>query len=190
METIEKVHKSKQIDKIKITDKGVTVDWTETVMTETYKPSPNGEGPDELVGETKNFLHHSTGGDFLPHKDFMDAMKMLRKPVIQACEWGDFKHFDKFRIYGVAFAGESDEATVVITYSKEIEWNGKVLPAMNTQPIPLGDNDKFDTSSQIDKFCKNIIDEAWAYLGGKHAENPQLSLEFEGGDKLKLNVEK
>lgn len=180
MET--KQHKSKRIEKIKMSDEGTTIHWTETIMTETYNDA------NELQSEDKNFIHHAPESDFRPHKDFMDAMKMLRKPVIDICELGDYKHFDKYRIYGVSFSGEQDEAKVIISFGKEVDWSGLVFNS-NTPLTPLYDQDKFQGAAQLDKFCAAILREAWLYIDGKHAENPQLSLSFADGSHNNLPLQ-
>ena len=189
METISKQHKSKQINKIKISeDKDVLVLYRTTILTERYEKMEDGsEGA--LQSEDKNFIDTPHLSDYLPHKDFLDAMKMLRKPVIDICEWKDYKNFDSYGIYGVTFSGEQDTASVIISAGKEIEWSGKVFN-FTTPLTPLHDNDKFDGSKKLDEYCANIIKEAWLYVEGKHAENPQLSLQFEGGESVNLQVQK
>lgn len=178
----EKTHRFKQIDKIKVHEDGVIIDWSETIMTEQYNDA------NELTSESKNKISHTHDANFMPHKDFMDSLKMLRKPVIDICEFGDYKNFDKYRIYGVSYSGEQDEAQVIISFGKQVEWSGKVFNS-NTPLTPLYDQDKFEGSKLVDKFCKNINEEAWKYMEGKHADNPQLSLAFESGTDMNLNVQ-
>jgi len=177
-----KTHRSKQTDKIKVSDEGVIITWLETVLTEKYNVADK-----QLISEDKNKIKHIHDGNFLPHKDFLDAMKMLRKPVIDICELGKYDQFDRIRIYGVSFSGEQDEAKVVITYGKEVEWSGQVWIS-NTPLTPLYDQDKFTGSKNLDKCCAAILKEAQLYMDGKHAENPQLSLSFENGEKVELPV--
>jgi hypothetical protein len=176
-----KFNRNTTIDKVKVSDEGVIIEYTETVVTETW------EG-DQLVGEDKNRTKKRHDSDFRPHKDFVAAMKMLRKPVIDICDLGDYKNFDKYRIYGVSFSGEQDDAKVIISAGKEVDWSGMVFNFV-TPLTPLHDNDGFKSSKQLDGFCANIIAEAKEYMNGKHSENPQLTISFESGENAKLQVQ-
>lgn len=144
---------------------------------------------DTVVAEDKNVLTHKVDGTYQPHKDFVDAMKMLRKHIIAICEFGNFKHFEKYRVNGISLSGmdSDDDALVVISAGKELE-SGKVFNFV-TPATPLADNATYGDSKQLDEFCNNIVKEAWEYLNGKHAENPQLALEFANGEKVNMDVQ-
>ncbi len=176
-----KTNKSKLLDKIKISEDGAIVNWTETTLIEKYKDG-------DLVDEERHKAKHTFESDQLAHKDLVDALKMLRKPVIEICELGDYKHFDKYRITGVNFSGEQGNAKVIIFAGKEIEWSGQVLN-FNTPLTPLYDNEKYAGAAKLDELCANVIKEAWLYIDGKCAENPQLSLEFEDGSKENISTQ-
>lgn len=176
----------KQMLKVKFEDQGndgVTLVWNETHFV-TKK-----DEKDEVVAEDKNIISHSITGDYRPHKDFVDAMKMLRKHVIGICEIGNFKNFEKIRINGISLSNIEDEekAKVIISAGKELEtgdvWN------FVTPGVQLADNPKYGDSKQLDEFCNTIVKEAWEYISGKHAENPQLSLQFENGEHEHMTVQ-
>lgn len=174
MNTKNKRHTTRQIDKVKITDKGtgVLIVWTETILTERKT-----KGSD-VLGEDRNKLEHIVTGDFAPHQDLLDAFAMLRKPVLDICELPDYGKLESYRCTGVSFSGEQDEATVVITAVKTAGWSGKAF-AFNTPATPLQDNDQYTGSELLDKFCKAIVTEAWEYVNGKHAIPAQMELELQ-----------
>lgn len=176
----------KQMLKVKFEKQGANGVYLE--FTETHYVIKKDES-DTVVAEDKNVLTHKVGGTYQPHKDFVDAMKMLRKHVIAICELGNFKNFEKYRINGITLSGmdSDDEAMVVISAGKELE-SGKVFNFV-TPATPLADNASYGDSKQLDEFCANITKEAWEYINGKHAENPQLSLQFEGGENVNMAVQ-
>lgn len=187
--TKEKVHRTEDIDKINLSKGKVVISTTETILVETYdKDDVNFEN---LLSEKKNFINHNYTADYLPHEDFVNAMKMLRKPVIDIMELKDYKKFDQYQILGIQLNGEKDDSKVIIIYQKHLEWCHKPSPAYATVPVPLYDQEHYSGSKQLDGFCSAIVKEAWAYMKGKHAFEPQLTLEFASGEKMdmKLTVE-
>jgi hypothetical protein len=170
MATKSKATTTKLIDKIKVDTDGVVIHYTETIREKKEDEAP-----------TENKLKHVVDGDFLPHKDLLDAMKMLRKPMIEILELGDFKHFDGYTVTGIVLTGSADTAKVVIVAQKEIEWSGLPLNII-TPATPLYDQEEYGDSKDLDKKCAAIVAEAWAYIGGKHAANPQMAFEFQVQD--------
>lgn len=176
----------KQILKVKIKKEEVSILYTET--THITRKNPDN---DEVISEDKFVTTHDVMAKFPPHKDFIDAMQMLRKPVIDICELGNFNKFADYTVKGISISGlDSEEDTrVVITASRKLEHNTKPFN-FNTPPATLSNTDEYSDAEKVDKFVKKICDEAWEYLGGKHAENPQMSLEFADGSSEALKLAK
>jgi hypothetical protein len=177
-------HVTKQILKVKIKKEEVFISFTET--THIIRKNPDTL---ELISEDKFVSNHDVTGRFLPHGDFTDAFKMLRKPVIDLTEQGNFNQFDRYTIKGISLSGmDSDEdARVVITASKKLEHNTKPFN-FNTPAATLFNEEEYADAEKLDGFVKKICDEAWLYLGGKHSVNPQMSLEFQDGTKKTMEV--
>lgn len=185
MEPITETRVSKQMQKVKIKKDVVLMEWTETTSIVQKNPDTN-----EVVSENKFTSKRMSEDKFLPHADFSNAMKMLRKPVIDITESGNFKDFEKYTVKGISLSGmeADDTARVVISASKKLENNNRPFNFV-TPPVTLFDNNEYADAEKLDKFCKVICDEAWLYLGGKHAESPQLSLEFQDGEKKIMEVQ-
>jgi hypothetical protein len=185
----EKVYPAvKQIDKIKIGQKNdidqIYVEHTETIQVDTM------DDKGEVFATKYYHRNEKKMYDFPPHKDFLDAMKMLRKLVIDLCEFkGEWDKFNDYEVVGVSFSGmdDDDSAGVIITAFKTTERTGKKL-LINT-PFNLLNDPNYGDSEMLDEYCKKVRDEAYEYLGGKHAANPQLSLSFESvGDNFNISV--
>lgn len=118
---------------------------------------------------------------YRPHTDFIGAMKMLRKPAMQICEFTDFNNFESYSVHGITLKGmnEDETAGVVITFDKTLA-NGQILN-LNTPFTLLGERSSFGDAAKLDKFLSAITEQATLYLGGRYAESPQLTLSFENG---------
>ncbi len=187
METTTKVTKKivKQINKVKILKDFCLVDWDEQI----HEIHTDVEG--NLVKEDKFTINHPDKSDYPPHEDFVNSFKMLRKMVIDICGWtGEFGNFQLYNPLGVTFMGMDDDETaaVIITCNKKIERSGQLF-TFNTPKTTLFNAEVYADAEQLDKACAKIRDEAFLYLDGKHAAIKQLSLEFESGEKMKMDVQ-
>ncbi len=175
-----------QINAVKVLKEKVMVHYTETIHEMHFDKDQN------LIKEDKYHVQHPLEGDWLPHEDFVVAMKMIRKLVIAICGWkGEFKNFDLYNVLGLTFKGmdENETAKVVITANKKIE-RSKQFFTFNTPPTTLFDINLFDDAEELDNLCKIVVDEAFKYiLEGKKASPVQLNLEFESGENVTLNVQ-
>jgi hypothetical protein len=174
----------KQMLKGKIKKNEVLIRYKQTTLI--IKKNPEN---DEVISESKVHAFHDVVSQFDPHQDLLDAFNMLRKPVIDICEMGNFKAFDKYQIKGITLIGmdSDDDARVMITASKKLEHNKKPFN-FNTPPATLSNMEEYSDAEKLDKFVKKVCDELWAYLDGKHAQSPQMTLEFQNGTTTNLKV--
>lgn len=178
---------SKQLLKGKIKKDRVEVLYSETITINTV----NAEDQKEIIGTDKVVNFHTVLSRFLPHVDLLNAMKMLRKPVIQILEFGNFKGFEDYTIKGISLSGmeDGDDPRVVITASKKLEHQKKPFN-FNTPAVTLANDDEYAGAEDLDKWVANICTEFFAFLfEGKHAESPQMKLQFADGSEEKMSVE-
>lgn len=191
----------RQIVKIKnLGAKGIYGEYNEIIKVDRYEEHPGdqwaGSGGVRASGleiepfESKTYTCNTKKTyEFLPHKDFLDALKMLRKIVIDLCEFkGEWEKFNDYEVLGLSFSGmdSDDTAGVVITASKTTERTDKTF-TFNTPFNLLADKNYGDTD-KLDQYCAAVRDEFYKYLDGKHAENPQLSLQFEDGNSINMTI--
>lgn len=175
----------RQLNAVKILKDHVIVDFDEIV----HEIITDKEG--NLVKEDKFLECHPNKYNYPPHQDFIDSMKMLRKMVIDICGWkGEFKNFQLYTVTGITLQDMDDDESskVIITCQKKIERSGQVF-TFNTPATTLFNDSVYADAEALDKACVVIRDEAYLYIGGKHAEVPQLTLKFEDGENMKMDVE-
>lgn len=175
----------RELNAVKVLKDHVLVDYDEIVHEIVTDKDGN------LVKEDKFRINHPIKANYPPHQDLVDAMKMLRKPVIDICGFtGEFKNFQLYTVTGISLAGMDDDetASVIITASKKVERSGQAF-TLNTPSTTLSNEAKYADCAKLDEYCVAIRDQAYLYLEGKHAEVPQLTLKFEDGENMKMNVE-
>lgn len=185
LETVKEKTFLKQFTKIKVLEKTVEIFWDEiTTIVTKEKEAGTVLGTVKKRKEKKEIDHHNR-----PHEDFHNALNMLRKPVIDICEFGNFKEFLQYIVQGITLIGmDSDEtAGVMIHAGKAVDWSGQEF--FFTTPKLRFLDEKYSDGEKVDKYCKRICEEAQLFLDGKHAAPPQMQLEFEGGEKVDMAVE-
>lgn len=178
-----RTHTHRVFNSIKIKKESVVVNYTKLTLTERLDELGN------VIGEERNKETIPHELDFIPHPDLLKSLKMLRKTVIQAMEFKDFTDHKQYNVIGISIFGEQDNAKVIITYTKNPKWTDDEATA-NTVPIPLYDNDDFGDSEKVDKLCSIVKNESFYFVDGiKRGVKEQLELQFEGGDKVKMDVQ-
>lgn len=184
-----RTRETKELQKVKILKENVTIVYIETVEIDHIQKDGEEEADDDNVVATRVYKkQHNEVQDFPPHIDFINAMKMLRKMVIDLCGFKDWENFDDYTVTGMTLTemGSEETASVIINAQKKIG-DPNQFAAIQTPTTRLLDPNYAD-SEKLDTFCAKVKQEAWAYLDGKHAENPQMSLNFEDGTNTKMPV--
>jgi hypothetical protein len=120
---------------------------------------------------------YSIKGRHRPHKDFIDAMKSLRKMALEANEMTvDSKEISSWTVNGLDIAGDMflKQSRVVLILAKTVKRTGKVSEMKTTQITMYPEKDDPQAFKDVDKLTKGIeyvIGEAWEYLNGKYDEN-------------------
>lgn len=167
----------KQITSIKIfpDHSKVKIAWITNVQAD--EPEEEDEG-----GRTSNDF--SVLGRHRPHKDFVEAMKTLRKYALEIADIDvDNKSIKDWTVCEVQISGDMilNKSRAVMTLAKKVEWSGKVIQFKVSQVTMFPRKDETSRYYNAEKMTKQIevcIEEAWAYLNGKFEEeiNPQLAL--------------
>lgn len=164
----EEVAIDKQIKQIKIdgSDLTVKIKFEEVI---TYPPA---EGEEASV-DIKNI--HIIDSGHRCHKDFTNAMKKLRKHALAIIEIKD-ETVDNYAISGIKIDGDQvlKQSRISMTLVKKIKWLD------DTTEIPINQISMYDSGyegqDEMNKVIKGILEEAWAYIGGKQEKGQQLAL--------------
>jgi len=179
-------NKFRQITGVKVLKKEVVISSQTTYIYTERTPSG------DLVSEEK-FIKTEAGvkWNFPPHADFINAMKMLRKIVIDAFGFkGEFSNFDKYHVLGISLSGMDKDETSKVKISAQKESDNGERGTLVTRKLSLSDPDKYADCEQLDKLCKAIITEAELYEGGKREEKAQLTIPYEDGENVTMSVQK
>ncbi len=179
----------KNISKVNITDKRVLIEIIETVTIRHYTREDDVVEEEEELFKTEIYKKkHKYEHTFSPHIDFLNSLKMLRKLAIDLCEFRDFENFERYQVIGVTFSGmdSDDEAGVIISCIKTTERTNEKFEF--DTPFNLLNDPNYADTDKLDNYCAVIRDESYQYLSGKHAENPQLSLQFESGESVQMKI--
>lgn len=122
-----------------------------------------------------------------PHKDFVDAMKKLRKHglAILGIELADeAKQLKNWTVSGIKISGDMllKQSRVILTLSKKVDLTGKIARIKTGQVTlypKVDDAVKYHDADKLANLVEDVVKEAWAYLfSGKYESetNPQLAL--------------
>lgn len=148
----------------------------------------NGEPEtDEDEGEgiklrPRKYTAESGSGD-VPHKDFINAMKKLRKFAFEIAEMTvDSKELPTWTVSEISISGDyvQQQSRVVMKLSHYIKSTKKVIPLGPFPQVTMypqnDDAVKYHNAAQMTKIIEEIIHEAWLYLDGKFDQKGQLPL--------------
>lgn len=157
----------KYMESIKILNGKVDITWIEK---HTFTSG------DDVKTYTLNPRHKS---DFRPHEDFTNALKVLRKFLIDINEFGDVKDFQRYTVTGVHFSGldQNETSQVLITGIKKLKRNDKEF-AVQTPLTSLFEKEDYFDCQLLDAACSKVVNEAWEFIKHKRAPEPQLSIAF------------
>jgi hypothetical protein len=185
--------KHRQITKIKLSKdlNKVIIQFTELEETEF------GNGEEDEEGSSVLPHVHTILGRHRPAKDFIDAMKGLRKFALDSNEMTvDSKELPLWTVSTVDIAGDMflKQSRVVLTLAKMVKRTGKVSEMKLGQITMYPEGDDPTAYKDADKLTKAIevaIVEAWEYLNGKYddADLSQLPL-FPTEKKLETNFDR
>ncbi len=120
-------------------------------------------------------------GKHRPHKDFVDAMKKLRKSGLELLEITTDSVTD-WTVQEISISGDvvMKQSRVVMTLAKKIKRTGKVstIKTPQTTMYPEKEDDqRFAGAEAMSKLIESCIDEAVKYLNGKYeSDEKQLPL--------------
>ena len=129
--------------------------------------------PNILVNE------YSVRSPQLAHKDFLDAMKKLRKHALDICEIViDAKNLTSFTVSEVRLDGDIAlrQARVQFILSKEVKRTDKQIKIGPTPQTTLYGESEYEGAEALAKLVEAVVSEAFAYLEGKGENEAQLPL--------------
>lgn len=130
---------------------------------------------------------HSIKSPFMPRKEFVAAMRKLRKHAL-ALVGLETTDKGECRVLSFKLSGNHNlkQSRVIMSIGKTSELTGKEIKFTTPQISLFGDKAKYDNAAALAREIDEVIDHAWNYMGGDYAEadGKQLAL-FE---RVTLNV--
>lgn len=175
----------KQITSVKIEDdlNGVKIGFGYSTMVENEDSGDNNFSP----------IDHGIKAQLRPHKDFVDAMKSLRKYGLEICEMTvDSKEIKDWSVLGFKIVGDMTlhKSRVVLEMAKKVQRTNKIIKFRTPQVTMFPekeDTERYAEAEKLTRLIEQVITEAWAYLNGKFEDQEiQLKL-FENSPKLETN---
>ncbi len=120
-------------------------------------------------------------GKHRPHKDFVDAMKQLRKPGLELLEINTDSVTD-WTCQEISISGDvvMKQSRAVLTLAKRVKRTDKVATIKTPQATMYPtkeDEQRYAGAEKMSKQIESCINEAVAYLNGKYeTEDGQLAL--------------
>jgi hypothetical protein len=176
----------KQITSIKIDDdlNGVKIGFGHSILMKS-----------ESIEEEAETLstQYQVKAKLRPHKDFVDAMKSLRKHGFEICEMTvDAKEIKQWTVLGFKIAGDMllHKSRVVLEMGKKVDRTNKIIkfktPQVNMFP-EADEESRFHDAEKLTGLIESVIEEAWAYLNGKFEDTDLQMKLFETNQKLETN---
>lgn len=168
-------------------DLAVSIGFTEIVPNESedlkiIDPKSKGNGTDgeeeveEMEETPARVISHTVDAPYRPHKDFIEAIRGLKKHVLAICEMPGLSDFSvcKLNIDGDVLLRQS---RVVMTVSKHVKSTDKEIKFKTPQVTMYGESE-YAGAEAMSKVINEVIDEAWKYIDGKYSpeEGKQLPL--------------
>lgn len=116
---------------------------------------------------------------YMPHKDFVNCMKSLRKLALEICEItldDKSKELSSWGVREIKFAGnyENKQARVILMLTHHVKATNKIIKFASPQ-ITLHPKDedkvKFPQAPKLAEAIDEIVEEAWSYINGKYGED-------------------
>jgi len=107
-----------------------------------------------------------------PHKDFYDAMKNLRKHALALLEM-DGEDFTTYSVIEFKIKGDIDKknSRVNMVLGKRLRRNDKTVKFGPTGDVSMYGNSDYSENEELTTLVLAAIDEIYAYLGGKYADD-------------------
>ena len=173
-------------------DLEVSIGFTEAVPNEgsilRAFPNPAGNGVEEeeedLEETPARVINHTIDAPYRPHKDFVSAMKGLKKHAIAICEMPGMSDFD---VVKVSIDGDIllKQSRVVMTVSKHVKSTDKEIKFKTPQVTMYGESE-YSGAEAMSKVINEVIDEAWKYIDGKYSEEEGKQLPLFARQELEL----
>lgn len=165
----------RRISGISINAKGkVSIAFSEVITL------PPVEGEDENETSANEYTVRSPNR---PHKDFLDAMKKLRKDALAIGELNfDAKSITSMTVSDIKISGDMvmKQSRVQMTLAKEVKRTGKRIkigPLPQVTMYGTKEESDYDNTEAMTQLIEAVVKEAWAYLEeGKCDGEEQLPL--------------
>lgn len=163
----------RRISGISINAKGkVSIAFSEVITL------PPVEGEDESETSANEYTVRSPNR---PHKDFLDAMKKLRKDALAIGELNfDAKSITSMTVSDIKISGDMvmKQSRVQMTLAKEVKRTGKRIKIGPLPQVTMYGEEasEYDNAEAMTQLIEAVVEEAWLYLGGKCEGEEQLPL--------------
>ncbi len=149
------------------------------------------EGEGEGIKVRPRVYSARSGSNDMPHKDFIDAMKKLRKFAFEIAEMTvDSKELPSWTVSEIKISGDytNKQSRVIMKLAHYVKATKKVIPLGPLPQVTMypqkDDAVKYHNAGAMTKQIEEVIMEAWLYLNGKFDQKGQLPI-FETGPILR-----
>jgi hypothetical protein len=130
------------------------------------------QAPDELE-EDSNVIDngYSIVSKHRPHKDLLDAMKVMRKHAMNIIEMEIPANLGQYTVCGFSVAGDlvMKQSRVTLKMAKEVKRTGKVIAIPGAQ-VSMYAESEYEKAHELTPLVEKAIAEVEAYLAGKYAD--------------------
>jgi hypothetical protein len=130
------------------------------------------QAPDELEEESTMMDNgYSIISKHKPHKDLLDAMKMLRKPAMNIIEMEIPANLNQYTVCGFRITGDlvMKQSRVTLMLAKEVKRTGKTIIIPGAQCVMYGESE-YEKMHEVTPLIEKAIAEVEAYIAGKYAD--------------------
>ena len=150
------------------------------------------------AGEDKSKkAKYAITNDDRPHKDFVNAIKKLRKFALELLEIDvDAKSIGDWTVTEVHLSGNVvlRQSRAQLRLAKSVERTGKVAELTKTPQVTMypqnEDAAPYENAEVMSKQIEVVIDEAFAYLNGKYEGDPKGQLPLFSVENIETNFHK
>lgn len=106
-----------------------------------------------------------------PHKDLLDAMKVMRKHAMNIIEMELPSNLNQYTVCGFTIAGDlvMKQSRVTLKMAKEVKRTGKVIAIPGAQ-VSMYAESEYEKMPELTPMVEKAIIEIEAYLAGKYAD--------------------
>jgi hypothetical protein len=131
------------------------------------------QAPDEVEDDSTVMDNgYSIVSKHLPHKDLLDAMKVMRKHAMHIIEMEIPANLNQYTVCGFSISGDlvMKQSRITLKMAKEVKRTGKTIAIPGAQVTMYGESE-YEKIGELTPLIEKAIKEVEAYLAGKYADD-------------------